>query len=273
MCFRGYPFPENSRSFVDHAEVLKYLQNYAKDINQFIQFNSKVAKVTRDNREDKWNVRIQKTKEDETEDFTFDAVFVCNGHFFKPRMPGFSKDLSIPFVHSHDYRSPSFYSGKTVAIIGAGPSGVDIALQVCKDAKKVYLCHRTFSKTKLEFPENVKIVPGVSSASENKLILENGETLENLGAVIFCTGYRMSLDFFDSDIVTLKENDSFVSPLFAHVAHINFVNSLFFIGLNMVVLPFVLFDYQIALALSLMEGRAEVIGKEEINTWEQRRLE
>ncbi|KAE9549988.1 hypothetical protein FO519_006808 [Halicephalobus sp. NKZ332] len=180
MCFPGFPFPENSRSFVDHVEVLRYLQDYGRDIHQFIKFDSKVVKVSRNIEEGKWNVKIQKN--DKIEEFLFDIVFVCNGHFFEPRFPDFSNDFSIPFIHSHDYRKSSDYSGKTVAIVGAGPSGVDIALQ-------------------------------------------------------------------------------------------DYLDSLFFIGLNMVVLPFLLFEFQTSFAFSLIEGRSAVIKKEQIDNWEQERLQ
>jgi len=40
-------------------------------------------------------------------------------------------------LHSHHYRSPSAYKNKIVLILGAGPSGVDIAADLIDDASKV----------------------------------------------------------------------------------------------------------------------------------------
>lgn len=44
-------------------------------------------------------------------------------------------------MHSHDYREPKIYSGKIVIVLGAGPSGIDIAIEIAKFASTVYLSH------------------------------------------------------------------------------------------------------------------------------------
>ena len=119
----------------------------------------------------------------------------------------------------------------------------------------------------------IKIVPGVEDATEDSLILMDGSTLETLDTVILSTGYRYSYPFLDSSLIRTPEDDSYVSPLFAHVAHVHYPNTLFFIGLNLVVVPFVLFDYQVGLALALINDKDKEIGKQEIQEWESKRLE
>lgn len=44
-------------------------------------------------------------------------------------------------MHSHDYRNPEKYYGKTVIILGAGPSGIDIGIEITGHAAHVYLSH------------------------------------------------------------------------------------------------------------------------------------
>ena len=44
-------------------------------------------------------------------------------------------------LHSHDYRKPEKYAGKRVVVLGAGPSGFDIAVELSGYASQVYLSH------------------------------------------------------------------------------------------------------------------------------------
>ena len=40
-------------------------------------------------------------------------------------------------IHTHYYRSPDEYKDKTVLILGAGPSGTDIGIDISTHARKV----------------------------------------------------------------------------------------------------------------------------------------
>ena len=65
-------------------------------------------------------------------------------HYSVPRVPSI-KDIEAfkgIKVHSHDYRDPSLYKDKTVVVLGAAASGLDICLEVSTVAKKVRLLHR-----------------------------------------------------------------------------------------------------------------------------------
>jgi cation diffusion facilitator CzcD-associated flavoprotein CzcO len=70
----------------------------------------------------------------------FDAVMVCNGHNAVPRIPddkpGMNEFVGIQ-IHSHDYRVPEPFKNMNVLIIGSGPSGVDISVDVAKVANQV----------------------------------------------------------------------------------------------------------------------------------------
>lgn len=78
-----------------------------------------------------------KTKTSKTE--LYDAVMVCNGHNalpFTPDTPG-KDDFDGVQIHSHDYRIPEHFTNMNILIIGSGPSGVDICLDVSKVANQV----------------------------------------------------------------------------------------------------------------------------------------
>lgn len=73
----------------------------------------------------KWSVKVKDLQKDMLMTESFDAVLVCNGHYFEPTIPKIpGQNLYIgEQIHSHDYRVPEIFNGKTVVILGAGPSG------------------------------------------------------------------------------------------------------------------------------------------------------
>lgn len=69
----------------------------------------------------------------------YDVVMVCNGHNavpYTPDIPGMNKFLGVQ-IHSHDYRTPERFKNMNALVIGSGPSGIDICLDVAKVANKV----------------------------------------------------------------------------------------------------------------------------------------
>ncbi|KAI6225062.1 Flavin-containing monooxygenase [Aphelenchoides fujianensis] len=168
-----------------------------------------------------------------TETFEFDLLFICNGHFSVPDIPAFASELTIPWLHVHNYRRPHAYAGKTVAVVGAGPSGVDVAMQLCKVAKKVYLLHN--GKFKFGMPANVVDKRRVVAVADGP-----------------------------------AANGRFVSPLYQHCIHVEYPTSLFVIGLNWRLIPFVCFDFQVKYALALADGTSPI--PDDLHEFEEQRL-
>lgn len=69
----------------------------------------------------------------------YDAVMVCNGHFYKISMPQIEGMDTFPGIemHSNVYRTPERFKEMKVLAIGAGPSGQDIASKISAVAEKV----------------------------------------------------------------------------------------------------------------------------------------
>lgn len=91
-------------------------------------------------------------------------------------------------IHSHDYREPDIYKDRRVLIVGAGPSGMDISLDVADVAKSVVHSHHSivdFSSS--PFPENYIKKPDVMEFNETGAIFVDG-TYEELDDVLYCTG-------------------------------------------------------------------------------------
>lgn len=122
-------------------------------------------------------------------------------------------------IHSRDYRRPRDYSGRTVVVLGAGPSAVDIAADVASEAKQVYLLsgHHDMTDYETRFSSNVTIVPArISHAIGNKLIATNGALIDNIDTLVLCTGFRYSLPFLSEEIVSTNGGMR-LSPLYKEV--------------------------------------------------------
>jgi putative flavoprotein involved in K+ transport len=66
--------------------------------------------------------------------FECDQVVVATGFYGKPTIPDFASELSslIVQMHSSEYRDPSQLREGGVLLVGAGNSGADIAMEVCR---------------------------------------------------------------------------------------------------------------------------------------------
>ncbi|UYV84882.1 hypothetical protein LAZ67_X003861 [Cordylochernes scorpioides] len=139
MMFPDFPFPEEGPSFIHHTEVLKYLHQYADyfQLYKYIKFNTEVCKVTP--KENIWTVHLKENDANNVEKRNFDFIIVCNGHYSIPHWPMIPGLSEFPGqkLHSHDYRNNSHFEGQEVVVVGAGPSGIDIAIEIAQVAKKL----------------------------------------------------------------------------------------------------------------------------------------
>jgi hypothetical protein len=78
--------------------------------------------------------------------------------------------------------------------------------------------------------------------------------------------------FCDKDLVEVKENGRYLSPLYLHCVHTQYPTSLFFIGLCWNLIPFVCFDAQVNYALALLDGTAQLPSKQEMARFQEDRL-
>lgn len=90
-------------------------------------------------------------------------------------------------MHSHDYRVPDVFAGKRVLVIGAGASGMDIALEVTSVVKKVILSHHLKEQPGSVFPENLELKPDVIKLEGRKAFFVDGSE-DDVDVVFLCTG-------------------------------------------------------------------------------------
>ncbi|CAG9821331.1 unnamed protein product [Phaedon cochleariae] len=258
MTYDGFPYTSPDHSYISQPEVLKYIEDFARAFNLMphIKFLTHVEKVSPlpNNR---WSIGLLDLQTRETIEREYDAVLVCNGRCsvpYTPKLPGIDT-FKGTVIHSHDYRNPGPYKGKKVLVIGAGPSGVDIAGIVFNVADKVILCHRSDISAKSKIPEGVIIKPEPIEFKENSVILKDG-SVETVNSVIFCTGYSCSYPFLTVDC-GIEVDHNWVKYLYKQVINVKHP-TMGFIGLPIRIFPFVMFGIQVRFFLSYLKGNVAI---------------
>lgn len=112
--FPGLHFPNDTIPFPPHPDVLKYLHSYADlfDLNKHIKLNHLVVRAL-PTEDDKWEVIVKDLVNNKFITKTYDAVFVCNGHFFAPFIPEIegASTFKGKLMHSHNFRTSEAFRG------------------------------------------------------------------------------------------------------------------------------------------------------------------
>ncbi|XP_049816096.1 uncharacterized protein LOC126263122 isoform X2 [Schistocerca nitens] len=263
MGFPDFPIPHREESYLPAKDILQFLNDYADHfgLRKHIKFQHVVTLVNP--RDAVWDVTVKNLASGEETVHEFDAVMVCNGHYFLPFVPSLpgSEKFRGRQTHSHDYRVPSLFKGRRVVVVGAGPSGMDLTLDISSQAELVILSHHFKEKIDTKFPDNVFQKPEIVSLGEESVTFADGSTYK-VDDVFYCTGYQYSFPFL-SEKCNVKVEDNRVQPLFKHTIHIDYP-TLCFIGLPFYVCAFSLFDLQARFFLSLLDGRWQLPSREQM---------
>lgn len=139
--YEDFPMPAYYPDYPSHAHLARYFQDYARHFNLYphIQFNTLVQHCDL-NSDGKWMVDTEQDGVHKKEQF--DALVVCNGHHWLPRMPEYPGAFSGEFIHSHEVKRFSRFSGKRVLVIGGGNSACDVAVESSRVAASVDISWR-----------------------------------------------------------------------------------------------------------------------------------
>ncbi|VDM92236.1 unnamed protein product [Onchocerca ochengi] len=149
--FSDFVPPPEMPNFMSHRHILEYFRSYAHHFNLLKHINLKheVMRIERNEKYQelgRWNVKYRIINDDTIQTEKFDGVLLCCGHhtipYWPEPFPGQEK-FRGEIIHSHDYREPFMYRDKTVVVIGSGNSAGDIAVDLSKIAKEVYLSTRS----------------------------------------------------------------------------------------------------------------------------------
>lgn len=139
--FEDFPMPAEYPDYPSHRQILCYFEDYAEHfkINQFIQFNTNVKKITPVHAT-KWQVIFQNDS-GEHEDF-FDYVLVANGHHWDPLLPEIKGQFAGQILHSHQYKKAAQFKGQRVLVVGGGNSACDIAVEIARLSPQICISMR-----------------------------------------------------------------------------------------------------------------------------------
>jgi putative flavoprotein involved in K+ transport len=132
----GMPFPRPGNYLPTKDEVAEYLDGYAGQFDLPVRHGVKVQALSRDDQGyhvfagDSW--------------FSAKNVIIATGPFQVPHTPAFAGQLdpAIQQLHSSAYRNPHQLPAQSVLVVGAGNSGAEIALELVKAGKQVWLAGR-----------------------------------------------------------------------------------------------------------------------------------
>lgn len=132
----GRPFPRGAHRYPTKAEVIAYLEDYARHFRLAPRFGTTVRAVAR--ADGIWRVETDKGAE------TAAAVVFAtglNGTPHRADWPGLAA-FPGPVLHSSDYRNPAPFAGQRVLVVGFGNSGGDIALDLAEAGVRVDMAVR-----------------------------------------------------------------------------------------------------------------------------------
>lgn len=134
----GEKFPLRYGLFPTARQYHAYVTRFAQKHHLNITLGVRVDRVVPEG--EGWRVESSRGSE------WYRAVVVATGRFSKPYMPHLPgiEHFRGTVLHSHAYKGPDDFAGQHVMVVGNGPSGVDLAVELPqKAALPVYLAMRT----------------------------------------------------------------------------------------------------------------------------------
>ncbi|XP_031351021.1 dimethylaniline monooxygenase [N-oxide-forming] 3-like [Photinus pyralis] len=262
MEFHNFRYPSAvEKSFLTQPEVLHYVQSYAYQYNLHnkVKYYKRVTKVAPVGTQ--WSLTVLDLKTKVETSLRYDAVFVCNGHFFHPHIPNIEgQDIfKGSQLHSRDYRTPEKFKNKRVLIIGGSYSGSDIASHILSSARSVKMSHH--SPITIRLADGVTTKPAVVKLNENQVMFSD-DSDEEVDVILYCTGYKYFYPFLTEEC-GIKVEDNWVRNLYKHIVNVE-RPTLLFIGIPFLTCAFPTCDIQARFALATLEKKVALPSKEEM---------
>ena len=123
-------YPSNYPRYPSRDQVVKYLEEYARQFDLDIRFNQQVQSVSRDH--NNWLVQTQDTLH------ATPNLVVATGYVRRPLLPTWQGLDSFhgKVMHSSEYRNGSAFKEQRVLVVGFGNSGGEIAIDLYEHGAK-----------------------------------------------------------------------------------------------------------------------------------------
>lgn len=137
----GLAWPAGTPRFPSRAQVVAYLDAYAKHHALDVALGTRVTRVTRDG--DGWIVATARG------DQRARRVVIATGYPRVPVLPPWASSFGATIVHSAAYKNGAPYRGQRVLVVGFGNSGGEIAIDL----------HEHGARTSIAVRSAVNVVP------------------------------------------------------------------------------------------------------------------
>ncbi|KAI9908535.1 hypothetical protein PsorP6_004254 [Peronosclerospora sorghi] len=279
-----FPFQKGVASFPCHVDVLKYLQSYSNHygIDKNVLLNSEVKIISK--KAGKWKFHVQSEEKRNYEE-EFDRIVICNGHFSKPSMviiKGIEHFKGI-ISHSRSYRTPEYYKGKRVMVIGKGPSGQDISLElITNGATEVVVATPEYDLNTLDPHDPRVLKPAIDYiAKDGSVVFMDKSIIDSPDEIIQCTGYLYTVNELlprellfptafaqhpdvssevAADLLKCTTNGAAVAPVYKQLFAIEDPTAAF-VGLPFSNLPFLCFQLQARWIARVFSGSVSLPSK------------
>ncbi|PFH50859.1 hypothetical protein AMATHDRAFT_60358 [Amanita thiersii Skay4041] len=212
LAYPGLPFPKGTALFPSHEHVLAYFTRYSERFNllPYMRFNHTILSASWHGSplQGTWNVTYS-DQHNAIHSKAFHHLIDATGVSQIPRIPHWrgeaewlaNKMHQRELVHSMWYRNPEKYSGRSVLIVGEGPSARDIASQLASVVQKLYVSIRGNVNANYDFygpfPSNAILKPGISHFTEQSIVFVD-TTHIGVDTVLLATGYELRKPFLDA---------------------------------------------------------------------------
>ena len=141
--FLDYPMPEDYPTYPSWKQVHAYVEDMARDhgLLPHIRFNTTITNAEPLDQTEAPAWRVE-TAEGHLGDYA--GIVYAAGQQWDPYIPEFEgmTDYRGRLIHSREYRYTDEFVGKRVLVVGAGNSGVDIAVDAADHADRAVLSTR-----------------------------------------------------------------------------------------------------------------------------------
>lgn len=314
-------WPEGKRAPLGHTDVVAYLQRIARihHVQEIILFRTRVESVLKSTDDDQWHIQTSTLTASSSsytlskESWSFDAVVVASGRYGPPRVPDipglstWKRRFPGRVTHAKQYRIPTAYRGRTVLVVGASISALDIANELVKNGARVYqsakdtrvdlrdkLNHENAEKVAMvaeftvEGDNETESTPGSTILDEDSPIpgkarLQDGRVIEEIHDVLIATGYLTVFPFLgpllqQPDTALQDADETVVTTADGRTAHnlhedIFYIPdpSLAFIGVSHYASTFSLYDFQAQVLAVVFSGKVRLPPRAEMRAEQRRR--
>jgi putative flavoprotein involved in K+ transport len=135
----GWYYGPNPEGFFDSAEMVHYLEGYARSFDAPIRTGQNVTRL-RVATESKHG-RSGFVVDTPAGTVAADAIVVASGAFGRPRVPALAERLPswVRSVHTDDYHNPAVLPSGGVLVVGAGQAGLQIADELVKSGRPTWV--------------------------------------------------------------------------------------------------------------------------------------